>query len=92
MFLNSSSLNTLNISNFETEKVTIMRKMFENCHSLTTIHSSSEKIDNIEIDEKAFDGFDIDECTLYIPSGTRWAYRHHPGFGKFKNIEIEKMK
>ena len=41
-------------------------------------------------DEKAVDGFDIDECTLYIPSGTRWAYRHHPGFGRFKNIELEK--
>ena len=24
-----------------------------------------------------------------IPSGTRWAYKHHPVFGQFKNIEID---
>ena len=31
----------------------------------------------------------FDTCTLYVPSGTRWAYRHHPVFGKFKNIVTE---
>ena len=31
---------------------------------------------------------DIDNCILYIPSGTKSAYRRHPVFGKFKNIEI----
>ena len=32
-----------------------------------------------------------DECVLHIPSGTRWAYRHHPIFGKFKNIVTERF-
>ncbi len=49
-----------------------------------------ESVDNVEIHYNAFNGFNIDECTLYIPSGTRWAYKHHKGFCKFKNIEIEK--
>ena len=89
-FSGCSSLKEVALPN--SDNYSIKDLIFQNCHSLTAIHSSSEKIDNIEIDEKAFDGFDIDECTLYIPSGTRWAYRHHPGFGKFKNIEIEKMK
>jgi len=69
----------------------IEANVLEGCTSLKFIHSAAVKIDHIyiTIDEKAFDGFNIDECTLYIPSGTRWVYRHHPGFGKFKNIEIE---
>ena len=87
-FSGCSSLKGVVLSN--SDNYSIKGFIFQNCHSLKAIHSLSEKIDNIDIDEKAFDGFDIDECTLYIPSGTRWAYRHHPGFGKFKNIEIEK--
>lgn len=34
-------------------------------------------------------GFYVDKCTLYVPEGTEWAYRNHPVFGVFKNIEIE---
>lgn len=33
---------------------------------------------------------DFDKYVLYVPSGIRWSYRHHPVFGKFKNIKIEK--
>ncbi len=72
------------------EKYAIEENVFSRCSSLKSIHSAAQNPDGIKIDNKAFDGFNIDECTLYIPSGTRWAYRHHPGFGKFKNIEIEK--
>jgi len=32
----------------------------------------------------------LSECTLYIPSGTRYAYKHHPVFGKCKDFVIEK--
>lgn len=74
------------------EKYTIEKSVFSNCSSLKSIHSASQEPDGIMIDDNAFDGFNIDECTLYVPSGTRWAYRHHPGFGKFKNIEIEKKE
>lgn len=56
------------------------------------MHTSIMIIDNINIKDNVFDGINFDECTLYIPSGTRWAYRHHPVFSKFKNIEIEVKK
>ena len=49
-----------------------------------------ETPENIYISEDAFEDDTFNLCTLYIPSGTRWAYRHHPILGKFKNIEIEK--
>ena len=73
----------------KSESYSIKSNSFEKCSSLKSIHSSAVKLENIIIDEHAFDGFNIDECTLYVPSGTRWSYRHHKGFGKFINIEIE---
>jgi hypothetical protein len=30
-----------------------------------------------------------ENCTLHVPVGTRWAYRHHPVFRQFKNIVTE---
>ena len=87
-FFDCTSLQDVILPN--SENYSIGEAIFKYCNSLKSVHSPTEKIDKIIFDEKAFDGFDIDECTLYIPSGTRWAYRHHPGFGKFKNIELEK--
>jgi hypothetical protein len=43
------------------------------------------------VKEDEFIGVDFNECILHIPSGTRWAYRHHPIFGKFKNIVTERF-
>ena len=74
----------------DSEDYNIDDYVFCNCTSLKIIRSQAIKLDFNAISLNTFDGFDIDECTLYIPSGTRWTYRHHPGFGKFKNIEIEK--
>jgi len=85
-FFGCSSLKEIVLPN--SDNYSIKDLVFQNCSSLKSIHSSVNKIDNIEIDEKAFDGFDIVNCTLYIPAGTRWEYRHHKGFGKFKKIEI----
>ena len=65
---------------------------FYGCESLKTLHSTIIMIDDIDISYEAFEEFNIDNCTLYVPPGTRWAYRHHPVFGKFKNIEIETKK
>ena len=87
-FVNCSSLEEVVLPS--SESYSIEEEVFKYCKSLRSVHSPIEKIENIVINEKAFNGFDIDECTLYVPSGTRWIYRHHPGFGKFKNIEIEK--
>lgn len=84
-----SSLQDIVLPN--SENYSIEKEVFVYCNSLKSVHSPTKKIENIVIDENAFDGFDIDACTLYIPSGTRWEYRHHPGFKRFKNIEIEKQ-
>ena len=66
--------------------------VFEKCTSLQSIHISITDIESTIINNDAFKGVDTDNCILHIPPGTRWAYRHHPVFGKFKNIEIEKQK
>ena len=89
-FSGCSSLNNIILPN--SNSYSLEESVFKQCVSLHSIHSLAENIDNIVIDEKAFDGFDIDKCVLYVPSGTRWAYRHHSGFGKFKNIETEKKR
>jgi len=76
---------------------------FCDCTSLTEIHIEVEKVESIcfycrdvddngiqiYIDESYFSKETTDVCTLFVPPGTRWAYRHHPVFGQFKNIEIE---
>jgi hypothetical protein len=85
-FFMCSSLEKVVLPN--SENYSIEGAVFQYCYSLKTIYSYSEKIDNIVIDEKAFNDFNIDECVLFIPAGTRWAYKHHKGFGKFKKIEI----
>lgn len=56
--------------------------------SLASIHLAFHNLEDIEIDDEAFDGIDK-ECTLYVPSGTQWDYSQHPILGQFKNIEIE---
>ena len=65
--------------------------------SIKEIHCrAKEDIEKMDISETAFtdpyfhNEF-YDNCVLYVPSGTRWSYRHHPVWGKFKNIEIEKL-
>ena len=81
-----TSLESIDIPNSVTE---IGEVAFEDCTSLKSIHSTIEKVDGVVIEGDAFNGIDMNECTLYIPAGTRWAYRHHKVFGLFKNIEIE---
>ena len=70
---------------------TIKNEAFAYCLALRSISIHIVDIENANIDERAFEGVNTDNCVLYIPPGTRWAYRHHPVFGKFKNIEIDKQ-
>ena len=62
---------------------------FYRCEALQSIHIRITDIDSCCVKENAFYGIDFDNCILYIPSGTKWAYRHHPVFRNFKNIEID---
>lgn len=62
------------------------------CASLHSIHLNYQSLENVDIEKEAFPEELFKTCTLYIPSGTRWEYRHHPVFGKFEKIEIEKKQ
>ena len=74
----------------ERKNLKIEKGTFKRCSSLKGLHFRMETPENISISEDTFEEETFNRCTLYIPSGTRWAYRHHPILGKFKNIEIEK--
>ena len=74
------------------EELHIDKESFKRCISLKGLHFQIKKPENIDVAIDAYDDDIFDKCTLFIPSGTRWAYRHHPILGKFKNIEIEKLK
>jgi hypothetical protein len=63
--------------------------IFDGCFGLKEIHINIEGIEYCEINEEAFEGINYDYCKLYIPLGTRWNYRNHKIFSKFKNIEID---
>jgi len=63
--------------------------IFYNCDNLKEIHCKIRNPKYINIRSKAFDGFNIDACTLYIPIGRSYAYRQHPIFSKFKKIVTE---
>ena len=88
-FIRCSALQSIDIPN----KVTTIEKYaFEGCLCLKEIHIHWTQTDNIQVDDYAFGNrINVEKCILYIPSGTRWAYRHHPVFGKFKNIVTEKQ-
>lgn len=69
--------------------VSIESEVFKDCRNLEEIHVNIEDIEECYIDEDAFEGVNYEKCMLYIPSGTRWSYRNHDVFGKFKKIEID---
>ena len=63
---------------------------FALCEALTNLHIRCEHPEDLEIDEEAFYKTNIENCTLYVPIRTGYAYRHHPVFSKFKEVIIEK--
>ena len=64
--------------------------VFEDCQKITKLHLRVEDPNLITIHDDAFKDFAIDQCALYVPIGTGYAYRHHPVFGKFKEVIIER--
>jgi len=58
---------------------------------LKELHIRNEHPEQMDVDEGAF-GEMAENCTLYVPVGTGYAYRHHPVFGKFKEVIIERIK
>ena len=83
------ALQSIDIPNSVTH---IGNEAFYRCEALQSIYIRITDIDSCCVKENAFNDIDFDNCILYIPSGTRCAYRHHPVFSRFKNIEIEQIK
>ncbi|MDO4196253.1 MAG: leucine-rich repeat domain-containing protein [Prevotellaceae bacterium] len=65
-------------------------KVFFNCNKLTEIHLRVKDPCSITVSDDAFEYLNLDHCTLYVPIGTGYAYRHHPVFGQFKEVVIER--
>ena len=55
---------------------------------LKEIHLRNEHPENIEIEESVFKG--LSDCTLFVPIGTGYAYRHDERFKVFKEVKIER--
>ena len=84
-FYGCTSLQRVNISN---NVKNIGCYAFGDCKSLENISIHVKDIEEITIDNDCFDGIDFEKCTLYIPIGSILAYRNHPAFGNFKNIDV----
>ena len=57
---------------------------------LESLHMRHEHPEDLRIDEYTFYKTNIENCTLHVPIGTGYAYRHHPVFSYFKEVVIEK--
>lgn len=64
---------------------------FRDCSSLSAIHCAILNPNDIEIGEDAFNGVDMDECTLFVPINTLDEYRNHPIFRRFREIIEERI-
>ena len=68
----------------------IYSEAFSGCEKLKSIHLYCDDANLMNVSPDAFNCVDTETCVLYVPSGSRWSYRHHQIFGMFKNIVIER--
>ncbi|MBR1687876.1 MAG: leucine-rich repeat domain-containing protein [Prevotella sp.] len=68
----------------------IYSEAFSGCVKLKSIHLYCDDANLVNVSPDAFNCVDTETCVLYVPSGSRWSYRHHQIFGMFKNIVIER--
>jgi hypothetical protein len=79
------SIVMINSGSFIIEK---LKAIYSNIRDLDKVQIAQDSFSNAELEEFGF-GLKFNSCILYVPSGTRWAYKHHSVFGKFKNIQIK---
>ena len=82
--------NLQSISILNAEGLEIRDKAFDRCTNLQEIHLQIMNADSILVEMDAIPESLFEKCILFIPAGTRWSYRHHPIFGKFKSIVLDK--
>lgn len=59
--------------------------------NISELHLKNKNQESIEIEDGAFNG--LENCTLYVPIGTGYRYRHDERFkDKFKEIIIEQQE
>ncbi len=84
-FKGCSGLTSITIPNCVTS---IGWDAFKGCSNLKEFHLRNEHPENVKIGRDAFDG--LSECTLFVPIGTGYAYRHDERFKVFKEVKIER--
>ena len=72
--------------------LTIIEKFaFDFSGSKVNLTVQTERMEQIKVDNfglSSFKNLDKGECSLTVPIGTCYAYRHHPVWGKFKHINV----
>lgn len=62
--------------------------IFDECTDLREIHCRIEHFSDVKTFD-SFKGIDKSQITVYVPTGTKDEYRHHPEFQGFKAIVVE---
>ena len=81
-----SGCSTLQIIDIPNSVTYIGDEAFAHSSSLEHIYLHCNDVKRIMVGWDIFEKVDFDKCILHVPSGTRWAYRHHNVFKRFKNI------
>ncbi len=86
-FCGCSSLTSIEIPN---SVISIGYGVVSGCTSLKEIHMLKKHSETIKIDDRyAFS--ELTNCTLYVPFGALYAYRHDNRFKDFKEIKTERL-
>lgn len=73
----------------------IGKDLFRDSFCICEIHINVDNPSELQISDNAFISINKIKkgnkkaCTLFVPAGSRWLYRHHPIFSEFENIEVE---
>ena len=86
-FCDNSSIEEIVIGN---SVASIVNYAFDGCTSLTSVTSLIPTDNLFEPGRYAFNGVDKDQCTLYVPYGSKETYASTAGWDEFANIvELE---